>query len=157
MSGVSYVQSGLGLYTKITFPGLQAMTEFKSSILTSAVLYLEPENMTHWDSETAAELRLYYCNYFGDMESTLVNEAGTELTAIFNRDAMYDEKNYFAFDVTDYIGVEMADLYVHPEFGFFVGMSGTSESMTLDRIVLGADQSEFKNVKLELTFFQYDQ
>ncbi|MEZ5072872.1 MAG: DUF4270 family protein [Bacteroidales bacterium] len=153
----TFVQSGLGLYTKISFPGLAMAIEPANSIMFSALLSLEPADMTRWTKEVAANFRIYECDYYGNRGDPLVSESNADLTATFTYDEFYDETNSLVFDVTDYVGAEIQDRYVHPEFAFFLGMSGASNATSLDRILLGTDPKEYKNLKLKLTFFQYDQ
>jgi hypothetical protein len=148
---LSYIQNGLGLYTKLTFPSLPSITELKNSVLIKANLYMEPVKMSNWEQRTANELWIYEADQSGDIGDAL------GITADFYLDEMYDEDTYFVFDITSFLSDEIADGFIEPEMGFYIGFSSTSAATTLDMIVLAGDNIKYDHLKLELTFFRYDQ
>ena len=154
---VALIQSGLGLYTKVEFPSLPYITELKNAILVKALLFLEPVEMSNWDSKTTEELRIFGSDNFGGMGDPLIEESGLELMGNFNLDELYNEETYFVYDITSYLLNEISDEFIEPEISLYAGFSSTALSSTLERISMSANSNESKIMKLELTFFQYDQ
>ena len=154
---LTFMQGGLGLYTKVFFPNLEYITELQNTILVKALLFFEPVQMSNWDPKIIDELRIFGSNRFGEMDFALMDEEGFELTADSNLDEQYDEETYFVFDITSFMVNEISDKYIEPEMCFFTGFTPSALASTLERISLGANSNESNNMKLELTFFQYDQ
>ena len=154
---IAFMQCGLGLHTKVLFPSLEYITELKNTILIKALLFFEPIELSSCDPQTMDELRIFSSNNFGELDYVLTDEEGFDLTAEFNLDNQYNEETYFVFDITPYLLHEISDRYIDPEMCLYTGFTFPTLATTLDRISLDAANNKSNNMKLELTFFQYDQ
>jgi hypothetical protein len=157
---LAYIYGGLGLYTKVTFPYLEDLTgeaELKNSILVNVRLYLDPAELDKDKSEILENIRIYETESNGDPGDIMLSENGAELTADCYLDEIFTDNSYFMFDITDYLNFEIADFYLDPEFGFYLDLSSSEAYSTLDQLMLDGSQTANNNMRLELTFFYYDQ
>jgi len=156
----AYIQGGLGLYTKVTFPTLQKITgqpELDNILLIKAWLYLDPSDYDPDRTGFVDTIQIYESEMNGDKGSSLLNESSAPLVSDFIVDQIYRDNTYYVFDVTSYMNQEIMDYYIEPDFGFYLDFSPNKAATMLDRIVLDGNQKDKNNqLRLELTFFQYD-
>lgn len=157
---IAYVYGGLGLYTKVTFPylgNITGETELNNGFLVSALLYLDPVEEDSESSDILGELRIYEAEKNGDMGSRMIIESGVDLTATYSLDPIYPQNSVFVFDISDYVGYGIADYYLEPEFGFYLDFSSAGATETVGRLMLDGSQNAANNMRIELTYFYYDQ
>ncbi|MFH0756779.1 MAG: DUF4270 family protein [Bacteroidota bacterium] len=157
MDDAAYVQSGVGLYTQISIPGLPLILELRNSILIEALLYLEPVKWSNLAQNAMEELRLYEAQANGKIGSSVLGGDGNGLSPEFSLDELYDEDTYLVFDITSSLNSIISDNYLDEDFCYYVGYTSGTWANTLHRVVMGAGHRQNDNLKLKLTFFHYDE
>jgi len=157
---LAYIYGGLGFYTKVTFPYLENLTgesELMNSIMVNVLLYLDPADLDNDQYGVLEDIRIYETESNGDPGEIMVEENGSEMTATSVLDQIYPDNTFFVFDITDYVNFELADYYMDPEFGFYLDLSSSKVASTLEQLKLDGSQTADNKMRLELTFFYYDQ
>jgi len=143
---LTYIQGGMGLYSKLKIPGLKYLLEKKDDIvIVQALLSLKPQNQSYNNTELAQEIVAYRTDEKNNFLEPVwsVSDESAQIATI-QLDQEYNENTSYKFDLTNYIAAEFSDNFFSPENGLLVGISPTRISNSLDRVVLNGNIEEYE-------------
>ncbi|MAU16587.1 MAG: hypothetical protein CMH46_13735 [Muricauda sp.] len=153
---LSYVQSGIGIATRIEFPYIKNIYDIKGQgTILDAVLKIKPLPGSYDDNLILKDtLSVYVVDQNNDLTSQLLIAETTAVTGILNRDNEEFNDIYYEFSLGNYI----EDLFTTElETEEALILLPNDYNSAVDRFILnGMDGSEYSAV-LELTFAIYDE
>ncbi len=153
---MTFIQGGLGLLTRVDFPGLGRMLEMDYRyILYKAELVLKPYPNAYLPDELPDEILLYNTDKNNNLVSETTDDDGETVYADFYLDEIYNENTYFNFDVTSAILSELSDGYVDVESGFIIALPEEKRESTLDRLAFDARNGLSFKPTLKLYYIFY--
>lgn len=153
---LSYVQSGIGIATRLEFPYIKNLYDIKGQgTILDAVLKIRPLSGSYDDNLILRDtLSVYVVDQNNDLTSQLLIAETTAVTGILNRDNEEFNDIYYEFSLGNYI----EDLFTTElETEEALILLPNDYNSAVDRFILnGMDGSEYSAV-LELTFAIYDE
>ena len=153
---MTFINAGLGVFTKMTFPTLPAMVEFENCVLVRAVLYYKPAFGANMDLPNAGDFSLYQTEKYNNLDALLINADGTAIRPVLSIDELYNEKTWYSFDITDHMIYELSDHYIDPGAGLSVTFSSSVVANSVDQLLVGGPGNKLTEPRLELLFLFYD-
>lgn len=153
---ITYVNAGLGMFTKMTFPYLSSLVEFENAVLVRAILYFKPAYGANMDLPSADKFALYHTGKNNSLDAILALPNGTALRPVLNIDELYNEKTWYSINITDHMIRELSDHYIDPDKALSVSFTSSTVSRSLDQLLLGGGGNKITNPKLELLFLFYE-
>jgi hypothetical protein len=153
---VSFINAGLGMFTKFSFPTMASMIEFENCILIKAVLYIRPAFGANVELPAQQEFSIYQTGKNNRLDAQLIHPDGTGVTPVLSIDELYNEKTWYSFDITDRLISEFSDGYIDPSIALSVTFSSSVISNSLDQLLISGSEAKMMRPKLELLFFFYD-
>lgn len=141
-----YLQSGMGLMTRLDFPTIDKLFDIAPDFLLSgAELYLFPVADTYKSTTTPLAEPLVV--YVADVRNRILGNltySGTEIKAYPAIDEEFNRHTYYKINVTDFVREE---LYTdrHTGRGLLIAPTTTSYKNSVDRLIMGDDENaDFK-------------
>ena len=153
----TYVQSGIGLLTRVDFPTMQQLMETdRKYVLLKAELILVPEPGTYKQVPLPSELVLYHTDKSNRVVSEIVGDQNATLAADLVIDKMYNENTKYTFDITDFINTEVSDSYFDTSHGLLIGETSSSIGASLNRVVFCDRKNSSYKPLVRLYFMHYN-
>jgi hypothetical protein len=153
----TYVQSGIGLVTRVDFPTMQHLMETdRKYILLKAELILVPEPGTYKQVPLPSSLVLYHTDKSNRVVSEIVGDQNATLPGDLVVDRIYNEGTSYTFDITDFITTEISDSYFDSSHGLFIGESSSSIGASLNRVVFCDRKNSAYKPLVRLYFMHYN-
>jgi hypothetical protein len=153
---ITYVNAGLGMFTKMTFPTLPSVIEFENAVLVRAILYFNPAYGNNMNLPSADKISLYQTGKNNSLDAVLINAKGTAIKPVLNVDELYNEKTWYSINITNHMMYELSDHYIDPGQALSISFSSTNVSNSIDQLLLGGAGNKITEPKLELLFLFYD-
>jgi hypothetical protein len=153
---MTFINAGLGMYTKMTFPTLPAMVEFENCVLIRALLYYKPAFGANMDLPDAGDFSLYQTGKYNTLDDLLIYSDGTPIRPVLSIDELYNEKTWYSFDITDHMINDLSDRYIDPGKALSVAFSSSVVSNSVDQLLVGGPGNKLTEPRLELLFLFYD-
>lgn len=153
---ITFVNAGLGMFTKMTFPTLPSMVEFENALLVRAILYFKPAYGANMDLPAADDFSLYRTGKNNRLEAVIAYMNGQAIKPILNVDELYNEKTWYSINITEHMISELRDHYIDPDKALSVFFSSSNVSKSMDQLLVGGDGNKITEPKLELLFLFYD-
>jgi len=153
----TYIQSGLGVLTRVDFPTIQRLLEMDQLYdLSKVELILFPEPGTYNEIAPPSQIVLYHTDKYNRIVSEIVDSYGSILAAEYYFDSVYNENTRYVFNIKDFIKTELSDGYFDSEHGLFIGETYTRLGSSLNRVVLSARKGSAFSPQLKLYFLFYN-
>jgi len=153
----TYIQSGLGVLTRVDFPSMQRLLEMDQLYdLFKVELILFPEPGTYNEIAPPSQIVLYHTDKFNRIVSEIVDNYGSVLAAEYHLDSVYHEDTRYVFDITDFIKTEFSNGYFDSEHGLFIGETYTKLGSSLNRVVFSDQKGSAFKPQLKLYFLFYN-
>lgn len=152
----SFAQGGLGMFTRIEFPGLgQVLQMEQKRLLLKAELILKPAYRSYEKIPLPETLYIYESNRVNAVLDPLTDSDDEALTAELVLDDIYYENTYYTYNVTSFISTELGDGYFDVEHALLANISTSKIGSTLDRIIFSdGSKAQFKPIlKLYYVFY----
>jgi hypothetical protein len=153
---ISFINAGLGMFTKLTFPTLPTLVEFENSVLIQALLYFKPAFGANMDLPEVTNFSIYKTGKNNTLDAMLVYNDGSAVRPKLNIDELYNEETWYSFDITDFLISELSDRYIDPGNALSISFSSTAAFNSVDQLLVGGTANKFTEPKLELLFLFYD-
>jgi len=151
----SFVQSGIGIATRIEFPNIKSLYEIEGEgTILDAVLKIKPTNGSYNDNLMLRDtLDVYIVDQNNDITQQLIFGGTSSVQAILNRDDQEFNNIFYEIPLTSYLD----DLLITEQNteGALI-LLPENYNTTVDRFVLNGDDSSDFNTTLELTYSVYD-
>jgi hypothetical protein len=156
-SNRTYVESGIGLVTRVDFPTMQHLMETdRKYILLKAELILIPEPGTYKQVPLPSQLVLYHSDKSNRVVSEIVGDQNKPIPANLVIDKMYNETTSYTFDITDFINTEISDSYFDTSHGLLIGETSNSIGASLNRVVFCDRKNSSYKPLVRLYFMLYN-
>ena len=156
VGNVSYIQSGIGIATKIQFPHIKTIYDIRGQgTILDAVLKIKPSQGAFDDNLILRDtISVYVADRNNDLTAQLVIGAVTPVQGILNRENEEFNDIYYEFSIGSY----MEDLLASDrETDESLILLPDNYNSTVDRFILNAmDDTEWSTV-LEITYAIYDE
>jgi hypothetical protein len=153
----TYVESGLGLMTKVDFPTMPQLLETdKKYVLLKAELIMIPEPGTYKQVSLPLQLVLYHTDKSNRVVSEIVGNQNAVIPAELQIDYMYNEDTYYNFDITDFLKTELSDNYFDTSHGLLIGETSSAIGASLDRVIFSDRKNSVYKPVVKLYFLQYN-
>jgi hypothetical protein len=146
--GSVFLQGGIGLAIKVSFPSLPDLLLYDRGIIMKAQLSLAPLLNSYSEFALPSNLTIYN----SDQVNRMLTDQGEIAWSSLTIDDIYQEETAYTFDITDYITYELSDSYVDPEKGLLITIPTTDVKSTFDRLILDAQN---ENTKLKIYYLSY--
>ena len=153
---VSFINAGLGMFTKISFPSMSRLIEFENCALVRAVLYIKPALGTNVELPDDANFAIYQTGKNNGLNILLIKSDGTAVQPVLKTDELYNEETWYSFDITDHMIAEFSDGYIDPGKALAVNFSSSFLANSLDQLLVGGTANKIIEPRLELLFLFYD-
>jgi hypothetical protein len=153
---ITYVNAGLGMFTKMTFPSLPSLVELENAVLVRAVLYFKPAYGAEMNLPSADAISVYQTSKNNKLESVIAYSNGTSIKPVLSIDELYNEKTWYSINITDHMIRELSDHYIDPHKALSVSFSSVNVAKSLDQLLLGGAGNKITEPELELLFLFYD-
>lgn len=150
--GLSFLQSGTGLLTKITFPGLRELLLMERKFITKAELIFAPKKSTYKDRDLPKELVIYKADKYNNLDGQLALMNGNVATTILNQDDLYNENTFYSINISSYIIDGITNNYFDENVGLLIGFNPTEMVENYNKVLI--DTKEFEP-KLKLYLLNY--
>ncbi|MEO9510955.1 MAG: DUF4270 family protein [Flavobacteriaceae bacterium] len=151
----SYIQSGLGIATKVQFPHIKSIYDIPGEgTILDAVLKIKPVEGSYDDQLPLREsISVYIVDQNNDLTGQLYSADGEIVTAILNTDNQEFNDIYYEVYLGSYIdGLLNADR----DTGEALILIPSDYNTTVDRYVLNGNNSSDYQTIMELTYVIYD-
>lgn len=153
----TYVESGIGLLTRVDFPTMQQLMETdRKYVLLKAELILVPEPGTYKQVSLPSQLVLYHTDKSNRVVSEIVGDQNSTLAANLVIDKIYNENTSYTFDITDFITTEISDSYFDTSHGLLIGETSNSIGASLNRVVFCDRKNSTYKPLVRLYFMHYN-
>ncbi len=152
----SFSQGGIGMFTRIEFPGLgQLLQMSQKRLLLKAELILKPEYRSYEKIPLPENLYIYESNRVNAVLDPLTDSEDKALTAKFVLDKLYYENTFYQFDITTFISSELGDGYFDVDHALLVNIPTSNMGSTLNRIIFyDGSKAKYKPIlKLYYVFY----
>lgn len=152
----SYIQSGIGIATRIQFPHIKSIYDIPGSgTILDAVLKIKPAEGSYDDQLPLRDnISVYLVDQNNDLTGQLFTSDGSAIQATLNTDD--EEFNDIYYEV--YLGSYIEELLqAERETNEALILLPSDYSATVDRFVLNGNNSADYQTTLELTYAIYDQ
>ena len=153
---ITYVNAGLGMFTRMTFPYLASLVEFNNAVLVRAILYFKPAYGANMDLPAADNFGLYYTGKNNGLDAILTYANGEAIRPVLNIDELYNEKTWYSINITEHMMFDLSDHYIDPGKALSVSFTSSTVANSLDQLLLGGGGNKITNPKLELLFLFYE-
>jgi len=153
---VSFINAGLGMYTKFSFPSMQSIVEFENSVLIRAILYIRPALGANVKLPDSKNFGIYQTAKYNVLEFQLLNPDGSAVEPTLSVDALYNEKTWYSLDITDNLISDLSDRYIDPAKALSVTFSASYISNSVDQLLIAGTENKLTKPTLELLFLFYD-
>lgn len=152
----TYIQSGVGLMTRVDFPTLDNLLPMASNnILLSAYLYVFPVAHTYEESTPLAQpLVVYVADEHNRISGQLADSEGNSQSVLPRIDDEFNTATSYRFDVTPFIREEL-DTDRYTGRGLLLSPSALRYTGSVDRAVLGGGQHSTHRMLLWVVFIPY--
>jgi hypothetical protein len=156
-SNKTYVESGIGLLTRVDFPTMQHLMETdRKFVLLKAELILVPEPGTYKQVPLPSQLVLYHTDKSNRVVSEIVGDQNATLAGDLVIDRIYNENTKYTFDITDFITTEISDSYFDTSHGLLIGETSNSIGASLNRVVFCDRKNSSYKPLVKLYFMHYN-
>jgi hypothetical protein len=153
----TYVQSGIGLVTRVDFPTMQQLNEMdRKFVLLKAELVLSPLPGTYKQIKLPSQLVLYHTDKSNRVVSEIVGDQNSTLAADLVVDKIFNENTTYTFDITDFLTTEISDSYFDTSHGLLVAEPSKSIGASLNRVVFNANKNSAWRPVVRLYFMHYN-
>jgi hypothetical protein len=153
----TYVESGIGLLTRVDFPTMQQLMETdRKYVLLKAELILIPEPGTYKQVPLPSQLVLYHTDKSNRVVSEIVGDQNATLAGDLVIDRIYNENTSYTFDITDFITTEISDSYFDTSHGLLIGETSNSIGASLNRVVFCDRKNSSYKPLVRLYFMHYN-
>jgi hypothetical protein len=153
----TYVQSGIGLLTRVDFPTMQHLMETdRKYVLLKAELILVPEPGTYKQVPLPSQLVLYHTDKSNRVVSEIVGDQNATIAADLVIDRIYNENTNYTFDITDFITTEISDSYFDTSHGLLIGETSNAIGASLNRVVFCDRKNSSYKPLVRLYFMHYN-
>jgi hypothetical protein len=151
---VSYVQSGVGMFTKIEFPTLKGFLSKKNIILIDASLELYPVQKTYLGyTKPPSTLALYGTDQSNLILGALSGGRGADIvSAPIRYDFEYGIETKYSFSITDFISSEIKSSNNNITS---LAILSPAYSSQVNRVVIGNRFHPTNKIKLKIYYSQY--
>ena len=153
---VSFINAGLGMFTKLSFPTMSSLIEFENCALVRAVLYIKPALGTNVKLPDFGNFGIYQTSKNNRLDVLLIKSDGTAVQPVLSTDELYNEETWYSFDITDHMIAEFADAYIDPGKALSITFSSSFLSNSLDQLLVGGTANKTLEPRLELLFLFYE-
>ncbi len=151
---VSFSQTGMGLYLKMTFPSLRNLLQSGDIVkLLRADLVIRPAPLSfdRYKFKLPSSFYLAETNGSNNVGNSVVDSTGDGvLYASPYIDDIYGENSYYKFNVTAYIN-QLLNTTGSADYGFYLFESWSTGSMQVNRVIISDDVHSDYKTKLLLT------
>lgn len=149
---ISFVQSGIGIYTKIEFPTLKSVLKNKTNVILDAVLEVQlVQNSNSSFTAPPAALSLYGTDESNILLGGISSGSGT-ITGGIIYDKEYNLSNRYLFSLTNYINGQIkTDAPIIPP----IALISNRISTEVNRLVIGNRFHPTNKIKLKIYYSQY--
>jgi hypothetical protein len=153
---MSFINAGLGMFTKLSFPKMSSLIEFENCALVRAVLYIKPALGTNVKLPDDQNFVIYQTGKNNGLDVLLIKSDGTTVQPDLNTDELYNEETWYSFDITDNMIAEFSDGYIDPGKALSVNFSSSFLANSVDQLLVGGTANKMIEPRLELLFLFYD-
>lgn len=147
LNGLAFIQGAVGLIAKVTFPSLNEILLFDRGTIMEAELSIAPLIHSFEDFSLPSELYIYQSSNI----NSILDYSDYLVYSTLVEDDLYDEENYYTFDLTDYLNSEISDNYIEDNSLIITLPLGTL-STKFSRLIIDA---ESKNTNLKIYYLSY--
>ena len=149
---ISFIQSGIGIYTKIEFPTLKSVLKKKINVILDAVLEVPlVQNSNSYFTLPPAVLSLYGTDESNILLGGISSGNGT-ITGGIIYDKEYNLSNRYLFSLTNYINGQIkTDAPTIPP----IALVSSRISTEVNRLVIGNRFHPTNKIKLKIYYSQY--
>lgn len=148
IGGLAFLQGGIGLTLKITFPTLSELLLFDRGAIMSASFSLALLKNSFVKDDLPTYLYAYEIDGLNKISGNTGGVTFTSLTI----DEDYNEELNYNFDMTNYLVDELADQYVDPENGLLITLPQGNEASDFSQVIFNTSH---QNNKLKLYYVKY--
>jgi hypothetical protein len=148
----AFLQVLVGLMPKIQFPTLKDLFLNDKWKVLKAELVMEPVKNSYNLFKLPTSLYLYDTDKHNTLGDILEDTEGNMILPVFNEDLVYNEETTYTFDITSFINTELSDSYFDYYHGFLIGLQGSTNTSSFNRILI---ENNSPKVKLRLYYLSY--
>jgi len=153
----TYVQSGIGLVTRVDFPTMQQLNEMdRKYVLLKAELVLSPVPGTYRQIKLPSQLVLFHTDKSNRVVSEIVGDQNSTLAANLVVDRLYNEFTSYTFDITDFVTTEISDSYFDTTHGLLIAEPSQVIGASLNRVVFSDSKNSAWRPVVRLYFMHYN-
>ncbi len=142
LNGYSFLQAGVGLFTKLRFPTLGESLLFERGVIVKADLILYPSRLSYDDESLPETLYMYETNRLNSFGDVLYASDGSVATPTLNVDREYNENTFYAFDVTTFVKAQLEGNYYNNENGLLLSLETELLYTSLEKVIFQAQNQE---------------
>lgn len=155
-AGNCFVQGGLGVLTKIQFPGIMTFLQDKKYLINKATLYIRPIKGTGEVFSFPQSMILYHANKDNKPQSILAKsyEDGDQTATL---QTSYDNigSSTYVFYLTEYLS-QLKSTTNGEQLSLMLSLPSTTLLNSVNRLVVGATGSAKQEISLEILYTKYD-
>ncbi len=154
--GLSFIQSGLGIASRVQFPSIKSIFDIKGQgTIMDAVLKIKPSNGTYGDQLILRdEISVYIVDKNNDVTEQLIIAEVLPVTGVINRENQEFNDIYYEIPLVSYLEKL---LLTELETGEALILLPEDFNSTVDRFVLNGTGTSSYNAQLELIYAIYDE
>ncbi len=148
IGGLAFLQGGIGLTLKITFPTLSELLFFDRGTIMSASFSLSLLKNSFDKDDLPTYLYAYEIDGLNQISD---NSSGVTFTSL-TIDEDYNEELNYNFDMTNYLVDELSDEYIDPEKGLMITLPQGNQASNFSQVIFNTSHL---NNKLKLYYVKY--
>lgn len=155
--GMSFIQAGTGLMTRIDIPYAERLVELKDQgRIVRALLYIKPAAGTYDLKYLPSQISLAMISSVNNIESFIKDSNGAELTGNLVKDGVKNENTYYSYDVTSFINSMVNSYSSYKDYRLALTIPSSQLNQSVDALVVGGFSNAESQSYLKIFYYNYD-
>ncbi len=133
--GLSFIQGGIALATKVRFPTVDELLLYED-LIAKAELVFKPKKKSYLSGDLPSDLVVYQTGKYNVIKTQLYVDEETPVYPYVVEDDLYQENSYYSFDITGYIRSGIDDHYFDPDDALLISFNSSDIQIDFRRVVI---------------------
>jgi len=137
--GLSYIQAGTALATKVKFPYIEELLLNNEGIILKADLVFVPKKLSYTGNELPTDLVLYKIGKHNVISNQYYTTDDVPITSLLVEDDIYQENTYYSFDVSSYILNGIENHYFNPDDALLISFNSSDIKTNFNKVLIDTE------------------
>lgn len=138
-NGLSFIQAGTALATKVRFPYIEELLLNNEGIILKADLVFMPKKLSYTKNGLPTGLVLFKIGKHNVINDLLYTSDGSTITSDLVEDDLYQENTHYSFDVSGYILNGIENHYFNPDDALLISFNSSDIKTNFNKVLIDTE------------------